>query len=114
MKLCVHERDFMAGKPISDNIIDAIRNSRKTVIVLSNVFMRKKWCVYEFNMARMESIYSRDDSNPIVVVMLEDVKTENMPLEVMEWIQSNSYIEHTQDEQGETLFQSNLIQAVAS
>ena len=114
MKLCVHERDFMAGKPISDNIIDAIRNSRKTVIVLSNVFMRKKWCVYEFNMARMESIYSRDDSNHIVVVMLEDVKTENMPLEVMEWIQSNSYIEHTQDEQGETLFQSNLIQAVAS
>ena len=114
MKLCVHERDFIPGKPISDNIIDAIRNSRKTVIVLSNVFMRKKWCVYEFNMARMENIYSRDDSNHIVVVMLEDVKTENMPLEMMEWIQSNSYIEHTQDEQGETLFWNNLKQAIAS
>ena len=39
-KLCLHQRDFVVGKPIIDNIIDSIAASRHTIIVLSNSFVQ--------------------------------------------------------------------------
>lgn len=111
LSLCIHQRDFVPGNPISDNIIEAIRKSRKTVIILSNSFLKKKWCMYEFNMARMESLYSREE-NHIVLVMLEHVTVKDMPLEMIEWIKDNSYLEYTTDDDGESLFWNNLIRAI--
>lgn len=111
--LCIHQRDFVAGNAISENIIDAITKSRKTVIVLSKSFIKRRWCIYEFNMARMESMYNRDN-NHIVLVMLEDVSIKEMPLEMAAWIKDNSYIEYTSDEQGELLFWNNLKTAILS
>ncbi|KAH3870814.1 hypothetical protein DPMN_034004 [Dreissena polymorpha] len=61
VSLCLHQRDFLPGNEISDNIIHAIQSSRKTVVILSNAFLKSKWCMYEFNMGRMESIYSRGE-----------------------------------------------------
>ncbi|XP_045212234.2 toll-like receptor 4 [Mercenaria mercenaria] len=112
MKLCLHDRDFLPGNNIADNILEAIRNSRKTVVILSNEFLKSKWCVYEFNMARMESIYSRGGENCLVVVMLEDVPTRNMTTEMLQWIKSNTYIEYTTEEEGELLFWDNLMEAL--
>ena len=39
-KLCIHQRDFVVGKPIIDNIIDSIAASRHTIIVLSKNFVQ--------------------------------------------------------------------------
>ncbi|XP_053380735.1 toll-like receptor 4 [Mercenaria mercenaria] len=121
MKLCLHDRDFLPGNNIADNILEAIRNSRKTVVILSKEFLKSKWCLYEFNMARMESIYSRGGENCLVVVMLEDVPTRNMTTEMLQWIiskraglqwiKSNTYIEYTTEE-GELLFWDNLTEAL--
>ncbi|XP_053388022.1 toll-like receptor 4 [Mercenaria mercenaria] len=112
MKLCLHDRDFLPGNNIADNIIEAIRNSRKTVVILSKEFLKSKWCLYEFNMARMESIYSRGGENCLVVVMFEDVPTRNMTTEMLQWIKSNTYIEYTTEREGELLFWDNLIEAL--
>ncbi|XP_052814080.1 toll-like receptor 4 [Mya arenaria] len=49
MKLCVHERDFLPGISIWDNIVDAIRTSKKTVVILFKTFVKKQWCIFEFN-----------------------------------------------------------------
>ena len=65
LRLCVHQRDFLPGMPISDNIIEAIQTSRRTVVLLCNSFLKKKWCIYEFNMARMESIYKREENGSL-------------------------------------------------
>lgn len=112
MKLCIHDRDFLPGNNIADNILGAIRNSSKTVVILSEAFLRSKWCIYEFNMARMETIYSRDGSSCLVVVMLEDVATRDMSNEMLDWIQSNTYLEYTTDTEGEELFWNNLNDAL--
>lgn len=107
LNLCVHQRDFIAGKAITDNIINAIKKSRKTVVILSRVFLQKKWCMYEFNMARMESIYSREDSY-LIIVLLEDVPARDMPLEMLKWIRDDSYIRYPNDGHGQALFWNNL------
>ncbi|KAH3893739.1 hypothetical protein DPMN_017889 [Dreissena polymorpha] len=108
VSLCLHQRDFLPGNAISDNIILAIQSSRKTVVILSNAFLKSKWCLYEFNMARMDSIYSRGEDISLVLVMLETVPDSAMPLEMLRWIQDNNYIEYTTDHEGNALFWDKL------
>ncbi|KAH3786413.1 hypothetical protein DPMN_164520 [Dreissena polymorpha] len=59
-------------------------------------------------MARMESIYSREDNVCLVIVMLEQVPHDKMPLEMLRWIQENSYIEYTPEQDGNIMFWENL------
>ncbi|KAH3893117.1 toll-like receptor 4 [Dreissena polymorpha] len=114
ISLCIHQRDFIPGNAVSDNIIHAIQSSRKTVVILSNAFLKSKWCMYEFNMARMESIYSRGEDISLVIVMLETVPNSAMPLEMLRWIQDNNYIEYTTDHEGNALFWDKLRRVITS
>ena len=113
LNLCIHQRDFMVGHAVTDNIINAIQSSRKTVILLSKAFLKSKWCLYEFHMSRMESIYSRDGNSSVIVVMLENTPPDKlMPLEMIEWIKRESYIEYTDDEPGNALFWDKLKEGI--
>ncbi|XP_060560399.1 toll-like receptor 4 [Ruditapes philippinarum] len=112
LKLCLHDKHFLPGNDIADNIIQAIRNSAKTVVVLSKEFLKRKWCVYEFNMARMESIYSRGGTNCLIIIVLEDVPARNMSNEMLDWMKSNTFIEYTADAEGEILFWDNFLLAL--
>ncbi|KAH3794249.1 hypothetical protein DPMN_147780 [Dreissena polymorpha] len=114
ISLCIHQRDFLPGNAISDNIIHAIQSSRKTIVILSNAFLKSKWCMYEFNMARMESIYSRGEDISLVIVMLETVPNSAMPVEMLRWIQDNNYIEYTTDHEGNALFWDKLRRVITS
>ncbi|KAH3773598.1 toll-like receptor 4 [Dreissena polymorpha] len=111
VSLCVHQRDFQAGKAISENIIEAIQSSRKTIVILSEAYLDSKWCMYEFNMARMENLYSREDQGCLLIVMLEKVPHNKMPLEMLRWIQENSYIEYTNEPEGNTMFWDKMVTA---
>ncbi|XP_052804138.1 toll-like receptor 4 [Mya arenaria] len=113
MKLCVHQRDFLPGIPIQDNIVDAIRTSKKTVVILSKTFVMKQWCIFEFNMARMESIDKRVSENGcLVIVLYENVPAKIMPLEILDWIDNHSYISYTSDPDGQPLFWENMTTAI--
>ncbi|KAK3612021.1 hypothetical protein CHS0354_021696 [Potamilus streckersoni] len=94
MRLCVSFRDFVPGREIASNIIEAIHNSRKTVMVLTESFLLSKWCVYEFQMAYQESIHSGRDA--FIVILYEDIPTERIyrVMDMRVVFQSNSYIEY--------------------
>jgi len=113
-QLCFHQRDFLVGVPISDNILAAIDNSRWTVIMLSKSYLDKKWCKYEFHMSRMESIFRRGEQGCLVVVMLEDIPVERMPSEMTDRLQRNTYIQYTKDADGQRLFWERLTAAIKS
>ena len=50
-RLCLHERDFVAGAAVADNISAAINTSRRMVLLLSRAFLRSHWCYMEFRQA---------------------------------------------------------------
>ena len=50
-RLCIHDRDFMAGAAVADNISAAVNISRRTIIVLSQSFLNSHWCFEEFRQA---------------------------------------------------------------
>jgi protein toll len=41
-RLCLHERDFKLGSIIANNIVECMRNSRTTLVVLSPHFVRSQ------------------------------------------------------------------------
>uniref|UniRef100_A0A3B3HCC4 Toll-like receptor 22 n=1 Tax=Oryzias latipes TaxID=8090 RepID=A0A3B3HCC4_ORYLA len=51
-RLCLHHRDFEPGRPILDNITDAIYGSRKTICVISRRYLESEWCSREVQAAR--------------------------------------------------------------
>ena len=112
LQLCLHQKDFLPGNDIAENILQAIRSSKMTLIVLSPAFLGSKWCMYEFNMARMERIYSRDGENILFIVMYEDVDMSLVSIEMRECLESESYLAYPQDEAEMPYFWRMLRQAL--
>ena len=95
-RLCLHERDFMPGTTIEENILRAIDSSRKTIVVLSKNFLQSKWCEFELQMARIECV--EKGRNLIIAVMLEPLPVDGtMSRSVEKLIRKNTYIEWPSD-----------------
>ena len=113
-RCCVHARNFIAGIWIAENIIAAIRRSRKTVVILTQSFLASKWCQYEFHMARMEEIYSRKDQAVLFVLMYEDIDTSTLSLEMLDCINSETYAKYPTDQNEAPYFWESIRQALRS
>ncbi|CAC5388422.1 unnamed protein product [Mytilus coruscus] len=112
IQLCLHKRNFLPGNDIATNITSAIHNSRKTLVIMSYNFLKSYWCMFEYNMARMESIYERRNENVLFLMFYEQMSSKDLPLNVLEMIQSKSYIEYPNDEYGDTVFWDQLVNAL--
>ncbi|XP_052069202.1 toll-like receptor 2 [Mytilus californianus] len=76
-KLALHDRDFIPGKFIADNIIDIIKVSRKIVFVVSKSFLDSEWCQYELDMARMHMF--QQNREMLIVILLDDIPNGKIP-----------------------------------
>ncbi|XP_043959961.1 toll-like receptor 13 isoform X1 [Gambusia affinis] len=72
-KLCLHHRDFEPGKPITQNITDAIYGSRKTICVISRRYLESEWCSREVQTASFRLFDEQKDV--LILVFLEDIPT---------------------------------------
>ena len=112
LSMCLHQKDFLPGSYISENILRAIRSSRKTVIVLSPAFLDSKWCMYEFNMARMEGIYGRNGESIIFVVMYEEIDVLQISGEMRDCLESESYLAYPQEQEERPYFWKMLARSL--
>ena len=112
LSLCFHNRDFVPGSEIAQNITNAIHHSGKTICVLSPEYIRSYWCMYELNMARMKSIYSRKGDNVLFLILYKDIFMKDLPLPLMDLIKKKSYIEYPDDEQGNVVFWDKIKQTL--
>ncbi|XP_067145334.1 uncharacterized protein [Centruroides vittatus] len=69
--LCVHERDWLPGLPISQHIVYSVQNSRKTVILLSRNFLESIWFKVEFRAAYNQMIH--DQAHRLMLVVMGDL-----------------------------------------
>ncbi|XP_041354210.1 toll-like receptor 4 [Gigantopelta aegis] len=90
LKLCVHERDFIPGALIVDNIVDSLLSSRKVILVLSNAFAVNQWCQFEMNLCQTHVLENGRDL--LVVVMLEDIDTRHLTHSLYALLQTTTYI----------------------
>ncbi|XP_068589251.1 toll-like receptor 13 [Cebidichthys violaceus] len=75
-RLCLHHRDFQPGKPILENITDAIYGSRKTICVITRRYLQSEWCSREIQMASFRLFDEQKDV--LVLVFLEEIPVHQL------------------------------------
>ncbi|XP_076087290.1 uncharacterized protein LOC143057781 isoform X1 [Mytilus galloprovincialis] len=69
-KCCLHERDFIPGDLIVNNIIRNIERSVKVVFLVSEGFLASAWCQFEFNIS--ETLYIQERCYQPIILKLDD------------------------------------------
>src|SRR6218665_500737 len=112
LRLCIHERDWLPGRDIAENIMESIDSSRKTLLVVSNTFALSPWCHFELAMAQTRLM--EEDRDSLVLILLEEIADCNLTLRLQIQMQRRTYIEWTkQSNVGQQLFWANLKHTLA-
>ncbi|PVD39143.1 hypothetical protein C0Q70_01771 [Pomacea canaliculata] len=90
LRACVHERDFVPGKHIVDNIADCVQDSRKILMVFSPDYARSEWCQFELKYCQC-SVMDRDEV--LVLVLLHEMESRDMTSAMFAVLQTTTYIE---------------------
>ncbi|XP_034546846.1 toll-like receptor 1 [Notolabrus celidotus] len=109
LRICHHEKHFVPGKAITENIITCVEKSRRSVFVLSAHFVKSEWCHYELYFASHQRLTQGLDS--VVLVLLEPLPQYLIPSkynQLKSMMGRHTYLEWPQDRAKHRLFWANL------
>lgn len=86
-RICVYHRD--ADCP--DSIVHAIDTSRRTVLVLSQNFIKTEWCRFEFKSAHHQVL--RDRRKRLIIILLGEISFKNLDPELQLYLKTNTCLE---------------------
>ncbi|KAM4605954.1 toll-like receptor 22 [Polymixia lowei] len=113
-RLCLHHRDFQPGKPIIDNITDAIYGSRKTICVISRRYLESEWCSREIQVASFRLFDEQKDV--LILVFLEDIPTAQLSpyYRMRKLLKRRTYLSWPRADQHTELFWEKVRQAMGT
>ncbi|KAG0424108.1 hypothetical protein HPB47_000140 [Ixodes persulcatus] len=91
LSICVAERDFIAGVPITENICNSIAHSRKSVFLLSREFCQSRWCMFEVSLAQ-HRLFEAERENHIVFLKKGQIPEDEMSPILNFLVKSRTYI----------------------
>lgn len=109
LQICHHEKSFVPGKTIIENIIACLEKSRRSVFVLSANFVKSEWCHYELYFASHQRLAWGPDS--VVLVLLEPLPQYLIPSkynQLKSMMGRHTYLEWPQERAKHRLFWANL------
>ncbi|XP_077157804.1 toll-like receptor 6 [Paroedura picta] len=113
IRICQHERNFIAGKTIVENIIDCIEKSYRSIFVLSPNFVQSEWCHYELYFAHHKLF--QEKNNSLILLLLEPIPTHIIPAryhKLKALMAKRTYLEWPDEKSKQGLFWANLRAAV--
>uniref|UniRef100_T1IMU8 TIR domain-containing protein n=1 Tax=Strigamia maritima TaxID=126957 RepID=T1IMU8_STRMM len=69
--LCLHNRDWRAGEFITDQIVKSVESSRRTIIVLTDNYLKSVWSRLEFDIAYQQGL--KDQVRRVLVVVPNEI-----------------------------------------
>uniref|UniRef100_A0A3B3UQN0 Toll-like receptor 13 n=1 Tax=Poecilia latipinna TaxID=48699 RepID=A0A3B3UQN0_9TELE len=111
-RLCLHHRDFQPGKPIIENITDAIYGSRKTICVISRSYLQSEWCSREIQMASFRLFDEKKDV--LVLLFLENIPARHLSpyYRMRKLVKKRTYLSWPQVAQHPEVFWQNVQRAL--
>ena len=85
-QLCIADRDFIPGASKEENILSAIKFSKRTIFILSNTHVLDEWSLFTFRTAYEKSL--RERSNHLIVVIKDEVAADKLDKEVRQYLSS--------------------------
>ncbi|XP_075222664.1 toll-like receptor 9 [Lycorma delicatula] len=95
LHICLHDRDFQVGESIMENIMDNMNRSCCVLLVISNSFLKSRWCLFEMNLAQFYQTELKD--HHIILVFLESIPKQNRPKLLHYLMSTKTYIEWPQE-----------------
>ncbi|KAM4725646.1 uncharacterized protein FYW61_013712 [Anableps anableps] len=111
-RLCLHHRDFQPGKPIIENITDAIYGSRKTICVISRHYLQSEWCSREIQMASFRLFDEQKDV--LILLFLEEIPAHHLSpyYRMRKLVKKRTYLSWPQAAQHPGVFWQNVQRAL--
>ncbi|XP_054718797.1 toll-like receptor Tollo [Uloborus diversus] len=100
-RLCLHYRDLPGGGYMSDVIVEAMESSRRTVLILSENFLKSEWCRFEFRSAHREVLSACQ--HRLLVIELGKVDPQELDPDIRIWMKQSPVLRW-----GEKLFWDRL------
>ena len=75
IRYCIDFKDWLAGVPWQDNLINSLTRSRKVLFIASDSFLQKKNCLKEINQA----LYWRGGRSNIIILRIDSFDIKNLP-----------------------------------
>uniref|UniRef100_A0A8C6U467 Toll-like receptor 1 n=1 Tax=Neogobius melanostomus TaxID=47308 RepID=A0A8C6U467_9GOBI len=102
LRVCHHEKHFLPGRTIIENIMRSVQKSRRSVFVLSAHFVKSEWCHYELYFATHQRL-------PLPQYL---IPSKYHQLKSM--MRRHTYLEWPQEKAKQRLFWANLRAALQS
>lgn len=101
-RLCLHYRDLpVASGCLSDAIVEAMEASRRTILVISENFLKSEWCRYEFKSAHHEVL--RTGRNRLILIFIGRINSKDLDPDIRLWLKTNTFLQW-----GEKMFWEKL------
>ncbi|XP_062963498.1 LOW QUALITY PROTEIN: toll-like receptor 1 [Cynocephalus volans] len=113
IRICLHERDFVPGKSIVENIINCIEKSYKSIFVLSPNFVQSEWCHYELYFAH-HNLFQEAFHN-LILILLEPIPQYSIPgsyHKLKSLMAQSTYLEWPKEKSKHGLFGASLRAAI--
>lgn len=89
---CIHERNWLAGSYITNNILRSVQDSRKTLVILSKKFLESEWFQLEFQAAFHQTL--KDKKDRIILIVKGDLPDKSLLHEDVRYVLSTkTYLE---------------------
>ncbi|KAJ4943513.1 hypothetical protein JOQ06_006013 [Pogonophryne albipinna] len=104
--------ELSTGKPIIENITDAIYGSRKTICVITRRYLQSEWCSREIQMASFRLLDEQKDV--LILIFLEDIPAHQLSpyYRMRKLLKKRSYLSWPQAGQHTGVFWQNVRRAL--
>uniref|UniRef100_A0A2C9M3E7 TIR domain-containing protein n=1 Tax=Biomphalaria glabrata TaxID=6526 RepID=A0A2C9M3E7_BIOGL len=97
LKLCIGDRDFMPGTYVASDIVSAVQNSYRTVLLVTPEFYDDDYVEYAVNMAINEEIHT--SRQVLHLCLYQPVALAEMPRDLVAILKRNEFIEYPPEEE---------------
>lgn len=105
-RICLHDRDWLVGDCIPEQIVRTVDDSKRVIIVLSQHFIDSVWARMEFRIAYQATL--QDKRKRIIIILYKELEHMNgIDSELRAYLKLNTYLKW-----GDPLFWSKLCYAM--
>ncbi|KAI1286937.1 Protein toll [Halotydeus destructor] len=102
-RLCLHYRDLpVASGYLSDAIVQAMEASRRSVLVISEHFLKSEWCRYEFKSAHLDVLRS-NPNHKLILIFICNVNSKDLDPDIRFMLKTQTILQW-----GEKMFWEKL------